>query len=79
MISRIFAKNVRNLAIQQGRKIGELEYCCGVRPGYLAKAIKYGHWIPLETAVEFARHVGVGVERLCVDETLWRHNEHKRT
>ena len=30
MISRIFAKNVRNLAIQQGRKIGELECACGV-------------------------------------------------
>lgn len=79
MISRIFAKNVRNLAIQQGRKIGELECACGVSVGYLSKAIKDGHWIPLETAVEFARHVGVGLERLCVDETLWRHHEHKRT
>lgn len=65
MISKIFAKNVRNLAIQQGIKIGELELSSGVSVGYLAKAIKYGHWIPLETAVEFARHVGVGVEKLC--------------
>ena len=68
MISRIFAKNVRNLAIQQGRKIGELELRSGVSVGYLAKAIKYGHWIPLEIAMNFSKRVGVGLERLCQEE-----------
>lgn len=65
MINRIFAKNVRETALKQGKRLGDFEIKCGVSVGYIAKAIKYNHWISLETAVRFARELGKNVEELC--------------
>lgn len=65
MINRIFAENVRETALKQGKRLGDFEIKCGVSVGYIAKAIKYNHWIPLETAVRFAKELGMSLEELC--------------
>ena len=64
-INRIVAINVYYLAKKKDMKIGDIENKLGVSTGYISRMKNSGNNIPLKTAYELARILGITMNDLC--------------